>query len=368
MKKVLIFTYSTEQGGSELNAFKILKLSSQTNFDWTVLNSSTSDLTSKIKKCENLKNYFSLDFSGVKSSKILNSIVALINIFKNGNYQTVYAVGFIPALLVSLLKPFFCFRFISTRRERMPWAKYYHMPFINFINFMSDYIETNSKTIEVELQNYIFTKGKVYFLPNIILKSSNTKHKIFQKNKKYIGNVANVREAKNIDLFLSLALKMIKKSEDIIFILAGKDNSKGKVKNFIKNNKLIDRLIILEDLNYSEVFSIYLGLDIFLFTSRYEGSPNVLCEAMSENLPIVASRIFATEELIENGKTGYLCDLENEDEFIKKLNLLLNDKIKYNYIRKNLKLFFDKSNLLDVAVEVIYNKIIWNVEGRKFNG
>lgn len=360
MKKVLIFTYSTEQGGSELNAFKILKLSSQTNFDWTVLKRSTSDLTSKIKNCDNLKNYRSLDFLGVKSTRIINCIVALIDIFKNGNYQTVYAVGFMPALLVSILKPFFSFRFISTRRERMPWAKYYHTPFIKFINFMSDYIETNSKTIEIELQNSIFTKGKVYLLPNFILRSINKKHDIFKNNKRYIGNVANVRDAKNIDLFLSLALKMIKQSHNIIFILVGKDSLDRKVKSFIEKHKLIDRLIILENINYSEIFSIYLGLDVLLFTSKYEGNPNVIYEAMSESIPIVASSIFATQELIDNGVNGYLCNLENEDEFIEKLNLLINNNNNYKYIKNNVKVFFDKSNALDVAIKVIYNKIIWN--------
>jgi glycosyltransferase involved in cell wall biosynthesis len=225
---------------------------------------------------------------------------------------------------------------------------------------MSDYIETNSKSIKMELEKLFITKRKVYFLPNIILKSKIKKHKIFEKNKKYIGNVAHVRDPKNIDLFLSLALKMINQRQDIVFILAGKDSSEKKVNNFIKKNNLINRLIILEDINYNEIFSVYLGLDIFLFTSKYEGSPNVLIEALSESIPIVASKIFATEEIIEDGVNGYLCNLENEDEFIKKLNLLINDESHYNYIKNNAKNFFDKSNSLDIAINEINKKIIWN--------
>ena len=269
MKKILIFTYSDKLGGSETNALKIIKLSNEAIFDWLVLNSSNTNLTKHIKNCENLENFNSLDFKFSKSFKIIKYIYNLFNILRKNNYLTIYAVGFIPSLLVSILKPFLNYRLISTRRERMHWAKYYHTPFIKFIYFMSDYIETNSKSILTELQKLKITNNKVYFLPNIILEKKIKKHRIFKSKYRYIGNVANVREAKNIDLFLRLALKMLSKNNDLIFILVGRDSSDNKVKNFITQNKLISRLIILEDINFDKIFSIYNGLDIFLFTSKF---------------------------------------------------------------------------------------------------
>jgi glycosyltransferase involved in cell wall biosynthesis len=346
-------------GGSETNALKIIRLSKKKKFDWLVLNSSNSKFLKKIKSNSNLDNFISLDFKRIKSFKIFGQIYKLFSILKKGDYKSVYAVDFIPSLFISLIKPFFAFKFISTRRSRMPWAKYYHMPFINFIYLMSDYVETNSVSIQNELQNKILTRKKVYFLPNIILRYKINKHEIFKNNKKYIGNVANVKEEKNIDLFLSLALRMINKNENIVFLLVGRDTSNEKVKRFIKKNKLKDRLILLEDIGYDKIFSIYLGLDIFLFTSKYEGSPNVLYEAMSVSLPIVASRIFATEELIDNGVNGYLCDLKNENEFIEKLNLLINNKNHYNKIKNNLKKKFNYFSSTDFAVKQIKDKILF---------
>ena len=361
MKKVLIFTYSYGRGGSELNAYKIIKLLSNTRFDWGVINNADTKLLDEIKTIKNLDNYFSLNLFNSKSIKIFNYLKTLFNILKKENYQTVYAVGFLPALLISLVKPFFLFRFISTRRERMPWARFYHVPFIFFINMSSDYIETNSKTIETELKKSNLLKKKIYYIPNIILNHTNKKHKIFlDQKKKYIGNIANVRSPKNIDLFLSLTLNMTKKNDELIFILVGKDSFDGKVKNFIRKNKLQNRLFIFEDISYNDIFTIYLGLDIFLFTSIYEGSPNVLYEALSAEVPIVASKIFATKELIEDGVNGYLCDLNNEDEFIKKLDILLNNKVQYNLIKKNIKKYFNKSDFNRIAVKEINNKIIWN--------
>jgi len=358
LKKVLIFTYSDSLGGSETNALKIIRLSKKKKFDWLVLQSSNSELTKKIKCCNNLEKYISLECTNIKSIQIFRYFFLLFNILKKGDYKSIYAVDFIPSLFISLLKPFFTFRFISTRRNRMSWAKYYHTPFIYFIYLMSDYIETNSKSIKNELQSKILTKKKVYFLPNIILRTKNNKHEIFKNNKKYIGNVANVKEEKNIDLFLSIALRIIEQNKNVIFLLVGRDSNNGKVKNFIKKNRLFNNLIIIEDIDYDEIFSIYSALDIFLFTSKYEGSPNVLYEAMSVSLPIVASRIFANEELIDNGVNGYLCDLENENEFIEKLNLLINNKTHYNKIKNNLKKYFNEFDFTDVAIKQIQDKIL----------
>jgi len=358
LKKVLIFTYSDKVGGSETNAYKIIKLSKEAIFDWLVLNSSNTYLTREIKNCDNLENFISLDLTKDNFIKKLRCLYNLLKILKKNNYSTIYAVGFLPSLLTSILKPFFDFKLISTRRERLHWTRFHHKPFIKLIYYMSDYIETNSKSILIELQKSKITNSKVYFLPNIILKKNVKQHQIFNEKNKYIGNVANVREAKNIDLFLSLALKMLNKNKDLIFLLIGRDTSDDKVKNFINKNNLINKLIILEDINFDEIYSIYNGLDIFLFTSKFEGSPNVLTEAMSVSLPIVSSRIFATEEIIKNGVNGFLCDLNNENDFIEKLNLLLTDKKRYEFIKNNTKEYYEKSNSLNLSIEIIREKIL----------
>ena len=113
MKKVLIFTYSYGRGGSELNAYKIIKLADNTKFDWGVINNSDTKLLDEIKTTKNLDNNFSLNLFNSKSIKIFNCLKTLFNILKKENYQTVYAVGFLPALLISFFKPFFSFRFIT---------------------------------------------------------------------------------------------------------------------------------------------------------------------------------------------------------------------------------------------------------------
>ncbi|MEM6529468.1 MAG: glycosyltransferase family 4 protein, partial [Chloroflexota bacterium] len=48
------------------------------------------------------------------------------------------------------------------------------------------------------------------------------------------------------------------------------------------------------------------GLDIFLMPSLWEGFGLVLLEAMSQGLPVVASRVSAIPEIVADGETGVL--------------------------------------------------------------
>ncbi len=46
--------------------------------------------------------------------------------------------------------------------------------------------------------------------------------------------------------------------------------------------------------------------DLFILPSLYEGLPNVVIEAMAVGTPVIATNVFGTPELIEDGKTGVL--------------------------------------------------------------
>lgn len=55
----------------------------------------------------------------------------------------------------------------------------------------------------------------------------------------------------------------------------------------------------------------YRTADLFVFPSRDEGMPNVVLEAMASGLPIVATAIAGSEELVREGENGHLVPTEN---------------------------------------------------------
>ncbi|MDR2605134.1 MAG: glycosyltransferase [Desulfovibrio sp.] len=65
--------------------------------------------------------------------------------------------------------------------------------------------------------------------------------------------------------------------------------------------------------------------DVFIQCSAEEGLPNSVMEAMSAGLPVIATRAGGTEELVQEGVTGFLQDVGDVKGLTEKAVLLLRD-------------------------------------------
>jgi glycosyltransferase involved in cell wall biosynthesis len=82
---------------------------------------------------------------------------------------------------------------------------------------------------------------------------------------------------------------------------------------------------LLGPLPHEEVPAWMAGLDAFALPSVSEGCPNVLMEAMAVGLPCVASRIGATESLMEDGVSGLLVPWGDSPALARALDRLRSD-------------------------------------------
>ncbi|NDJ54062.1 MAG: glycosyltransferase family 4 protein, partial [Chloroflexi bacterium] len=65
--------------------------------------------------------------------------------------------------------------------------------------------------------------------------------------------------------------------------------------------------------------------DVIAIPSRHEGFGLVTLEAMNSRRPLVASRVSALPEIVEDGQTGYLVAVDDHLELAHALLLLLNN-------------------------------------------
>jgi glycosyltransferase involved in cell wall biosynthesis len=77
------------------------------------------------------------------------------------------------------------------------------------------------------------------------------------------------------------------------------------------------------------------GLDIFLMPSLWEGFGLVLLEAMSKQLPIIASRVSAIPEVITDGETGLLVPVRDVTGLADAMRRLLPDRSLRAYMGMN---------------------------------
>ena len=82
------------------------------------------------------------------------------------------------------------------------------------------------------------------------------------------------------------------------------------LKSFAHKGKL-QNVEFLGLLNAEELRTEYQRADIFLFPSRWEGSPKVILEAAACGLPVITRRDYEPETVID-GQTGYLTRSDSE--------------------------------------------------------
>ncbi len=65
------------------------------------------------------------------------------------------------------------------------------------------------------------------------------------------------------------------------------------------------------------------NFDVFVLSSLWEGTPNVILEAMSQGVPVIATHVGGIPEMIDDGKTGFLTESKNPKVLAEKINYVL---------------------------------------------
>lgn len=82
--------------------------------------------------------------------------------------------------------------------------------------------------------------------------------------------------------------------------------------------------------------------DILLLPSRIDGRPNVVMEALASGVTVVASRVGALPEMVEDGVHGYLCVPGDYEEFASRIIELAEDPRKLSTFRREARRFAER--------------------------
>jgi glycosyltransferase involved in cell wall biosynthesis len=72
--------------------------------------------------------------------------------------------------------------------------------------------------------------------------------------------------------------------------------------------------------------SFLASLDQFWLTSNWEGTPNVVLEAMAAGLPVIATAVGGTPEIVADGRTGLLVAANDEKALVAAACRLVQDR------------------------------------------
>lgn len=119
-----------------------------------------------------------------------------------------------------------------------------------------------------------------------------------------VGSVFRFWAEKRPMLWLEAAALLAQDCPDVHFLIVGEGPMRSEMEVFIKNSILRGRVHLPGA--RPEVATPLSAMDLFLLTSEFEGTPNVVLEAQWLGLPIVATEAGGTREAFEHGASGLL--------------------------------------------------------------
>ncbi len=170
---------------------------------------------------------------------------------------------------------------------------------------------------------------------------------------KVILFVGRLCSAKNLDLWLNVARKVLKKQEDVAFLIAGEGDQRTHLLDLARQLNIDDRVIFLGPVKHEELPQLYAAADLFLLTSFYEGFGRVVLEAMLAGVPVVSTKCTGPEELIQNHVTGLIVDAFDEAIIADAVLDLLNDPSKAIKLSRNASAMVKQKFSLDYLAEKI---------------
>ena len=119
-----------------------------------------------------------------------------------------------------------------------------------------------------------------------------------------IGSVGRLEPQKRFDLLIEAFWQLRRTHQNIHLLIAGEGSARATLGAQIASRGLTDRVRLLG--HRADIVDLHHAFDLFVQSSEYEGTPNVVLEAMALETPVIATDVGGTAELVRNGQDGII--------------------------------------------------------------
>jgi len=174
-----------------------------------------------------------------------------------------------------------------------------------------------------------------------------------------LGIVASLQPKKDHRTFFEALRIVIDKAPVVQTLVIGD----GPLKNELQ--KRVSELGISSNVRFlgirRDVPSLLALVDIVVLSSKREGCPNAIMEAMAARKPVVATDVGGVSELVVNGETGLVVSPQNPERLAQGILFLLHNRNKANAMgraaRKRVEQHFSASRMVD-KTEELYEELL----------
>ena len=214
------------------------------------------------------------------------------------------------------------------------------------------------------LLNKITRKDKLYKIENGV-EIIHDKTVSFNSNQSKLNiiTISRFDFAKNSLLLIPIIkeLKKLKSNFNFTISILGDGNGKNDFNKQIISDGLSDKIKLLgSQINITDYL---INSFCYISTSKWEGMPLGVIEAMAVGLPIVATNVTGNKDVVKNNVNGFLYEIDNPKEAVEYINKIAQDKELWLRLSNESKILTKRNYSSErMANETfdLYNKIITN--------
>ncbi len=170
-------------------------------------------------------------------------------------------------------------------------------------------------------------------------------------------NVGSLTIKKGHKILIEACALVQKEAPDCFSLdIIGDGVERENLEKLIKDINLEDKVKLLGKQDKEKVGEHYLNSDVFLLSSLWEGSPNVLLEAMSYGLVCISTRVSGALDMIEDGVSGHLVPKGDSKALVEKMLEVIKDQENFQTIGNNA-----RKKMIEEYAFPIYIKRLENV-------
>lgn len=330
--KILMFISQLERGGAERVISNLANYLSLDN-DVTIAVLRKRKIEYEIKDSINIVNLEDENIS--KKNKIIKNIIRFKNLKKHLMKEKYdIALCFLPSssfMMLALKRMMKLKVVVSVRNDPKNECKSLIYQFL-------------MRTLYPKADGFVFQTedAKKYFSEHIQKKSTIILNSLSQnfiidkpycgERKKEIISVGRLANQKNQKLLIKAFSEIHKKYPDYKLIIYGEGDLKKSLEKLINKLSLND-VVLLPGAVKNIKDEIY-DSKIFVLTSKYEGLPNALMEAMALGIPSISTDCpcGGPKAIIRDGENGFLINVNDKNMLIDRITYLIENEEVYNKI------------------------------------
>lgn len=234
--------------------------------------------------------------------------------------------------------------------------------------YTDELITINLDDYEIAKENF---KTKVVYVPGVGLDENKFKFKMTKKEKKELRESLGIKEKDFVMIYPAEITKrkrqewlietlkdMLNENETFHLLLPGKDSLNGFCQELAKKYNLENQIHFLGFRN--DIPKLIHISDVAVTSSKQEGLPVNVMEAIYVGIPVVATACRGNRDLIQNNKNGYIIDVDDKEDFCNKVLKVYNfSSGEKNKIKEKDKKIIQKyllENVIDKIIKVYIRK------------